>query len=173
MTDSVFFDTDCICAFLWVNEESLLEKMYHGKIIIPQEVYDEIDRPEIPHLKERVNQLISKGAAEVKNMDITSEEYSLYRELTTFTGDNKVIGKGEAASISLAKTNNGILGSNNLRDIKQYIDKYALTHITTGDILVEAFKRDYYRRRGECYMERYVKKEKKNRSKFIYRIPFN
>lgn len=100
MTDSLFFDTDCICAFLWINEESLLEKMYSGKIVIPKEVYNEIDRPTIPHLKARIDQLIANGSAIVMSMDINSEEYSLYRELTTFSG-NKLIGSGEAASISL------------------------------------------------------------------------
>lgn len=40
MTDFLFFDTDCISAFLWVNEESLLEKLYPCKIVIPKEVYN-------------------------------------------------------------------------------------------------------------------------------------
>lgn len=140
MTDSLFFDTDCICAFLWINEESLLEKMYSGKIVIPKEVYNEIDRPTIPHLKARIDQLIANGSAIVMSMDINSEEYSLYRELTTFSG-NKLIGSGEAASISLAKKHNGVLGSNNLRDVAYYVNKYSLKHVTTGDILVEAFQK--------------------------------
>ena len=140
MTDSLFFDTDCICAFLWINEESLLEKMYSGKIVIPKEVYNEIDRPTIPHLKARIDQLIANGSAIVMSMDINSEEYSLYRELTTFSG-NKLIGSGEAASISLAKKHNGVLGSNNLRDVGYYVNKYSLKHVTTGDILVEAFQK--------------------------------
>ncbi len=141
MIDSVFFDTDCICAFLWTNEESLLEKIYPGKIVIPKEVYNEIDRPTIPHLKTRIDQLIANGSAIVMSMDISSEEYTLYRELTTSSGGNKVIGSGEAASISLAKKHNGVLGSNNLRDISYYINKYSLKHVTTGDILVEAFQK--------------------------------
>ena len=140
MTDSLFFDADCICAFLWINEESLLEKMYSGKIVIPKEVYNEIDRPTIPHLKARIDQLIANGSAIVMSMDINSEEYSLYRELTTFSG-NKLIGSGEAASISLAKKHNGVLGSNNLRDVAYYVNKYSLKHVTTGDILVEAFQK--------------------------------
>ena len=142
MTDFLFFDTDCISAFLWVNEESLLEKLYPCKIVIPKEVYNELDRPTIPHLKARIDRLIDKGAAKVISMDISSEEYSLYRKLTTFSGENKVIGSGEAASIALAKKHNGVLGSNNLRDISYYINKYSLKHLTTGDILLEAFRKE-------------------------------
>ncbi|WP_368346775.1 hypothetical protein [Peptostreptococcus anaerobius] len=141
MTNSIFFDTDCICAFLWINKESLLEKMYPGKIVIPKEVYNEIDRPNIPHLKARIDKLIDSGSAIVMSMDISSEEYSLYRKMTTYSGKNKVIGSGEAASISLAKKHNGVLGSNNLRDVSYYIKKYSLNYVTTGDILVEALKK--------------------------------
>lgn len=49
-----------------------------------------------------------------------------------------MIGKGEAASISLAKEHNGIVASNNLSDIAYYIEKFKLKHITTGDILLES-----------------------------------
>lgn len=141
MTDSIFFDTDCICAFLWVNEVCLLEKIVDGKIMIPKPVYDEIDRPSIPHLKRRVDLLLERGSAEIVYLSVDSEEYALYRELTTFSGNNKVIGRGEAASISLAKTYDGILGSNNLKDVAYYVQKFSLEHKTTGDLLVEAYER--------------------------------
>lgn len=141
MTDEIFFDTDCICAFLWVNNESLLAKMYPAKIMIPQEVYDEIDKPMISHLKNRMDQLITGGFAKVISMDIGTKEYSLYRELTTFSGNNKVIGRGEAAAIALAQKCNGVVGSNNLRDITEYIHLFSLRHKTTGDLLVEAWEK--------------------------------
>ena len=32
------------------------------------------------------------------------------------------------------------MGSNNLRDIQYYVDKFSLKHITTGDILVKAYE---------------------------------
>lgn len=139
MTDSVFFDTDCICAFLWVGNECLLEKMYPERIVIPQQVYDEINRPAIFHLKARIDQLVARGSATIQVMDIESEEYLLYRDLTTISGKYKVIGRGEAASIALAKTYDGILGSNNLRDVAPYVKEFSLKHVTTGGILVQAF----------------------------------
>ena len=42
MTEPLFFDTDCISAFLWVNNESILSKLFPGRIVIPKEVYDEL-----------------------------------------------------------------------------------------------------------------------------------
>lgn len=141
LTDSIFFDTDCICAFLWVDEVCLLEKLVEGKIMIPKPVYDEIDRPSIPHLKRRVDRLLERGSAEIVYLSVDSKEYALYRELTTFSCDNKVIGRGEAASISLAKKHDGVLGSNNLKDVAYYVKKYSLKHKTMGDLPVEAYKR--------------------------------
>ena len=55
----------------------------------------------------------------------------------------KIIGRGEAASISLAKEKQGILASNNLRDISAYVTEYGLTHLTTGDILKMALDAGY------------------------------
>ncbi|CEZ50071.1 Uncharacterised protein [Streptococcus pneumoniae] len=143
MTSRVFIDADCISAFLWVGTEHLLEKLYSGKIVIPQEVYDEINIPTIPHLKSRIDQLVAKGSAEIVSIDIGTEEYELYRNLTRNHDSNKVIGKGEADSISLAKKHNGILGSINLRDVQPYVEEFSLEHMTTGDILVEAFKAQF------------------------------
>ncbi|CJK92711.1 Uncharacterised protein [Streptococcus pneumoniae] len=140
MTSRVFIDADCISVFLWVGTEHLLEKLYSGKIVIPQEVYDEINIPTIPHLKSRIDQLVAKGSAEIVSIDIGTEEYALYRDLTRNHDSNKIIGKGEATSIFLAKKHNGILGSNNLRDVKTYVEEFSLEHMTTGDILIEAFK---------------------------------
>lgn len=40
----------------------------------------------------------------------------------------------------LSEKHNGILGSNNLRDVKPYVEEFSLEHMTTGDILIEAFK---------------------------------
>ena len=41
-TNKIFFDTDCLSAFLWVNNESLLPILYPGKIVIPEQVYVEL-----------------------------------------------------------------------------------------------------------------------------------
>lgn len=142
MTDKYFFDTDCLSAFLWVRNENLLIKLYGGKIILPEQVYSELSHPRIPHLKTLTDNLKSSGDISVANIEMETEEYKIYRKLTTNPDRGfKVIGKGEAAAIALAKTKGGILASNNMRDIKQYVDEYKLEHITTGDILIEALNK--------------------------------
>lgn len=169
MNDSIFFDTDCISSILWGDDEGLLEKLYFGKIMIPKEVYDEVNKSNILDLRNKIDRLVTNGSATIISMDIDTEEYALYMDLITGSGAGyKVIGKGEAASISLAKKHNGVLGSNNLKDIKHYVDKFNLKHITSADILAEAFEKN--RAAGRRYMVKYVSKEMKNRSNFINKI---
>ena len=142
MTDSYFFDTDCISAFLWIKNESILSKLYPGKIILPKQVYDEIGK--VPPLIKRVEQMKNAGELAVQSIAVGTTEYNEYYNLAVSppTGE-KIIGKGEAAAIVLTKRDNGILASNNLRDIKRYVDEYGLKHITTGDILVEALHKGF------------------------------
>ena len=140
MTEKLFFDTDCISAFLWVRNESILAKMYPGKIVIPMPVYTELSRPNISHLKERIDNMLANGEARIQDIKVGTAEYTTYYQLTEKPENgHKVIGKGEAASISLAKHFNGVVASNNLKDIDSYISEFELTHTTTADILVEAY----------------------------------
>ncbi len=144
MTDSLFFDTDCISAFLWVGNESLLPKLYPGRIVIPAPVYAELSNPGIAHLKARVDAMVSAGQAEISDIMVETEEYEVFYKLTAeLDKGRKLIGKGEAASIALAKKHDGIVASNNLRDIDDYIKEFQLQHMTTGDILIEACKRGF------------------------------
>lgn len=142
LTDLLFFDTDCLSAFLWIRKENLLLQLYPGKVIIPRPVYAELCRPNIPHLKSRIDALIAQNLVSIQDIDINSEEYSTYYQLTESPIEgHKVIGNGEAASIALAKKYGGIVASNNLRDIQIYISEFGLQHATTGDILVYAYNK--------------------------------
>ena len=144
MTSQLFFDTDCISSFLWVGEENILLKLYPGRIVLPQEVFDELSNPSIPHIKRKVTQLISNQDITTQRIYTDTEEFDLYYQLTIAPPKGeKVIGKGEAAAISLAKVYKGILASNNLKDVSKYIEKYNLDHVTTGDILVAALNKGY------------------------------
>lgn len=142
MTKKIFIDTDCISAFLWVKNESLLSKLYPDRIVMPKPVYDEIDRPQLAWMKQRIDKMISDGHLKVYDLKSNTEEFDLYYKMTQNPKfPHKVIGDGEASSIALAKVQNGIVASNNFKDILSYIKEYELENITTGDILVEAYKR--------------------------------
>ena len=144
MIDSLFFDSDCISAFLWVNKQNLLTLLYPGLVVVPKPTYDELSYPTTPHLRQRIDNLIISKQASLVTIDVGSHAYALYQKLTTSPDEgHKIIGPGEAASIALAKTTNGIVASNNLKDIGLYIIEFELKHITTGDILIEALEKGY------------------------------
>lgn len=91
--------------------------------------------------KKRADFLINSKDASVKAIEADTEEYKLYSTLLHGQKGRKSIGRGEAGGIALAKTYNGILASNNYRDIAPYIEEYQLKHIDTGQILMEALKK--------------------------------
>jgi len=142
LIDPLFFDTDCISAFLWVRDESLLAQLYPGRIVIPRAVYTELSNPQIAHLKARVDAMLASGQAAIAEIDVGTDEYDVFYKLTQAPDDSHgVIGDGEAAAIALAKRQGGVVASNNLGDITLYIEEYGLKHTTTGDILIDACQR--------------------------------
>ena len=79
----------------------------------------------------------------IKTILFGFKEFELYNSLINpINQENMVIGRGEAACIAPTKIENGILASNNLRDIMCYVKKFSLEHITIGDILVEAYMKN-------------------------------
>lgn len=142
MIEPLFFDTDCLSAFLWVNNQSLLPQLYPGRIVIPAQVYTELSNPTIAHLKARVDAMISRNDARIEQIQTGTKEYTLYRKLISKPDPGHiVIGSGEAAAIAMAKEQGGILASNNLRDVAVYVAEFHLQHKTTGDILKEALEK--------------------------------
>lgn len=110
-------------------------------MVVPKPVYIEFDRPSIPHLKERLDSMLDNNEIIVQDIVVGTTEFDTYFQLTESpaTG-HKLIGKGEAAAIALAKEKHGIVASNNLSDIYAYVEEFELNFITTGDILIDAFK---------------------------------
>ena len=142
MTETVYFDTDCLSAFLWVNNQSILAQLYPGRIVLPKEVYIELSNPGIPHLKARVDAMVLNKDVVVAEIQANTEEYRLYRKLASCPDrGHLIIGRGEASAIALAKARGGAVASNNLRDVKTYVEEFGLELITTGDILKEALNR--------------------------------
>ena len=66
LTDRIFFDTDCLSAFLWVNNQIILTQLYSPQIVIPMQVYNELSYPTTPHLKTRMDAMISNGDARLE-----------------------------------------------------------------------------------------------------------
>lgn len=143
MTDRLFFDTDCLSSFLWVGQENLLLHLYPGRIVLPKQVFDELSHPSISHIKAKIETLHEAGKVIRSDILLSTEEYELYHALAISPpAGERLIGKGEAAALALAKVNNGVVASNNLRDVMKYVEKFGLEHITTGEIMALALTED-------------------------------
>ncbi|MGB7595009.1 MAG: hypothetical protein WBL80_05560, partial [Erysipelotrichaceae bacterium] len=137
--NAIYFDTDCLSSFLWVKEHRILLVLYQGRIHLPQAVYDEFCFPGIEHLKTILDSLIKDGLIMKDILTSDSDEEKLYYQLIhSPEHGRKIIGKGEAAVIALAKEHKGIMASNNLKDVQIYIELYGLESITTPTIMMKA-----------------------------------
>ena len=139
----IFFDTDCLSSFLWVGREDIFLTLYKNLVIIPDEVYFELAK--VDFLKIKIDYLIKKNKVKLKSIFFGTKEYELYSSMIHNPNKditNMIIGNGEAAAIALCITNNGILASNNLKDIAPYVNYYSIKSILTEDILIEALHKN-------------------------------
>jgi hypothetical protein len=138
MIEPVFFDADLLSSFFWTGKQYLLIRLYKDRIFIPERVIYELNR--VSQLKKILDSLSAQKQICKAEILIGTPEFELYNKLISKPEPRyKVIGQGEAAAISLAKCRNGILGSNNLKDITQYITLYKIKYITTASILEDLY----------------------------------
>lgn len=71
-------------------------------------------------------------------MEMGSREHTRYIELKN---NYEFMGNGEAAVIALTHENGGVIASNNLSDVRRYVEEYDLNLITTAFILAKAYEK--------------------------------
>ena len=144
MSKDIYFDADFISAFLEVSSLGIPLMILDGNIVIPQNVYNELKKSRKEDFIEQVDRIIKAKIAKVQDIDLYSDTGELYFKFSTL-GDGELlpVGKGESAAMALAVSNNGILASNNLKDVMPYVKKYGLEHITTGIVMHNAVESGY------------------------------
>ena len=139
----VFSDTDCLECFLFVGAGYILEALF-SKITIPEQVYNELTDKGTPQIIKTNFNNFKKGFVEIKDIEFASQEYVTYKSIEKgfWSKTNSVCGPGESAALALAYLNNGIIASNNLQDVEEYIESLDIELITSSMILTEAFERN-------------------------------
>ncbi len=66
------------------------------------------------------------------------DERREFARLTSLSG--LCLGKGESACMTYARFHHNVVGSSNLRDIKNYCNEHQIAYLTTWDFLYYAFK---------------------------------
>lgn len=141
----IVFDTDCISSFLWIKKLDIINNLFPNEIIIPQTVYDELNKIKSPQYRFLFNDLytqILKRNFKLKNIMISDREFSEYCKLISMKNPKR-IGRGEAAAIVIAGTLDGTVASNNLSDILPYVGKNKLPYICTENILYLSYEKSY------------------------------
>ncbi len=79
MTEPLFFDTDCLSSFLWVDKENILSKLFRERIVIPKEVYDELSHPAVNRvkgLKVQLDAMVKRKEATIETIMVGTESYT-------------------------------------------------------------------------------------------------
>jgi len=176
----IVFDTDCISSFLWIKRLDIVNALFPNQIIIPQSVYDELNKIKSPQYRFVFNDLytqILKKNFKLKDIMISDQEFHEYRKLISMKNPKR-IGKGEAAAIVIARAHKGTLASNNLSDILPYVGTNKLPYIRTDNILYLSYERNYisiekgnqiwndmkrYKRLPNCDFKEIVKRFRENK----------
>ncbi len=133
----IFYDADFLSSFLLINEVSFLKNLF-SEIIVPDVVLEELCEHKSPNLiKKGILELKESGILKVKSIEILSPEYYTYRSIKdgNWHTNLKPSGKGESAALAFAINNDGVLASNNLKDVKFYVDKFELPWLTSSYLI--------------------------------------
>ena len=123
-----------------------LKKLF-SKIKLPEQVYIELTKQKTPkNVENNLKKLISEGFIEIIQIEFTTPEYIKYNCISKgyWSKNLKSIGKGESAAIALAIENNGIVASNNLKDIKDICEEFNVPIITASIILSFLYELQLY-----------------------------
>ena len=133
----IILDSDFLSSFAWVNRMDILEGLYSKRMIVLEEVLEELRR--VPHLASRVELSIRNGHISSEAMLANSPEalqLAKFLELGRY-------GTGEASCMAYLTQHDGILGSNNLSDVKAFCTKNKKHLLTTADVLHQAYQKGH------------------------------
>lgn len=126
----IILDADVIIHFSKAGALGQLPHIFPNTMYVPDIVYHEA--------------LSQKHKTEIDNLF----NFKLVKELEIKTNINvfreynqlkKKFGKGESACMAYCRFNKDVIGSSNLKDIKQYCEDNSITYLTTMDFLAEAY----------------------------------
>ena len=132
----ILIDADVVSHFITGGQIIALPHIFTNPVKILDKVYKELER--MPGKLREVRNLIDMKLLEQipfpeDNEEIKKEYYHIKNML--FKGD------GESACLAVARYQNNIIASSNLKDIKVYCDMHSILYLTTMDFLCEALRK--------------------------------
>ena len=133
----IVLDADVIIHFAKGGRLVLLPK------ILPEfqfMILDVVKREIPPLFNSSLERMITRDKSLIEErFGLTSGEMREFAALTAASGLG--LGKGESACMVYCLYHNDVLGSSNLRDVRQYCDDHGITYLTTVDFLYYAIQR--------------------------------
>lgn len=129
----IILDADVVIHFLRGRQIGILNQIYPNKLYMPDVVFEEtfFGRDKI-----EVNNLFRYGF--VKHLEIKSDRH-IFLEYNRLKSK---FGKGESACMAYCRFKNDVIGSSNLKDIRDYCEEHGIEYLTTLDFIAEAFQRE-------------------------------
>lgn len=148
----IVLDADVIIHFIKGGMFSLLLEIFpEYEYLILDVVYKEISvNPASKTQIDNTLQFLSHRISQVK-FEPKGESRLEYAKLIS------TLGRGESACMVFCRDNHDVLGSSNLRDIKEYCRKNLITYLTTLDFLYYA----YLRKKAHCRRMQQIHKRSK------------
>lgn len=139
MSKIIIIDTDVVSHFIAADEILSLTKVFPQPIKMLDKVFEELAR--YPKKQQLVQNLINWKYLEV--IPFPTDEVVIYREYLYIK--NKLFkGDGESACMAVARFQENILASSNLKDIGQYCKMHNVDYLTTMDFLCYALKTGFF-----------------------------
>lgn len=134
----IVLDADVIIHFVKAGQFSLLLNIFpEYQYLILDVVYDEVTINKAT--KTQIDNTLNFFGSQITNVKFAPKgesrlEYARLRS-------SLLLGKGESACMVYCRDNQDVLGSSNLKDIKEYCANNRITYLTTVDFLYYAFVR--------------------------------
>ncbi len=127
-------DTDFVSSFAWVGRMDILATLYSGRMLLLEEVMEELNR--VPYLAGQVRVSVEAGHILREEMLVGSPEalqFIRFHEAGRY-------GVGEAACMAYILYRGGILASNSLSDVEAFCVRNGISLLTTPDVLRQLYE---------------------------------
>ncbi len=129
----IVLDADVIIHFAKGQLLSKLPSIFKEyDFVVLRPAYDEVKGEIKQQLDNQITRLHNISLLEFRPTGEMIKEYATLQ---------KIKGQGESACLAYCRFNNQVVGSSNMRDVKEYCDMHDITYLTTIDFLYYAIRR--------------------------------
>ncbi len=132
----ILLDADVLIHFFKGELLSILPSLYPKRLLIADAVFNELTHKQI---KEEVTNLLNYKMISLYTIP-PQLNLAILKEIAQIRKDIPTAGGGESICMAIAKYDNKIIASSNIKDIKVYCNTNNIQYLTTMDILVEAYQ---------------------------------